>query len=106
MGVVEGRAVDVKLAVASLSQWQGFSAGSHVNSDKLRGDLYSGFRRCWLPAPNYALSSPIEGAVKGSERSGDKAKSAKTRSLLGVNEHFEPIFNAVSASAVVLRHPL
>ena len=56
MGVVEERAVDVRLAVASPSQGQGVSAGRHVNSDKLRGELYSGsnsgFRRSWLPAPN------------------------------------------------------
>ncbi len=35
-----------------------------------------------------------------------RQKSAKRRSLYLINEYFEPIFNAVFASAVVLRQPL
>jgi predicted component of type VI protein secretion system len=34
-----------------------------------------------------------------------RQKLAKKRSLLGVNEHFEPIFNAVFASVIDFQHP-
>ena len=59
MGVAEGGSVDAKLALASLSQGLGVSAGWRVNSDKLRSELYSGlnsgFRRSWLPVQNGGL---------------------------------------------------
>jgi hypothetical protein len=34
-----------------------------------------------------------------------RKKGAKKRNLHQVNEHFEPLFDAVSASAIVLQQP-
>lgn len=55
-----------------------------------------------------AVSKPsiLELVSKCSERSGDKAKMMKKRSLHVVNKHFGIIFNAVSTSAVILRQVL
>ena len=50
------------------------------------------------------LNSFTRSHLKISERRRDKAKmDEKARNLLGVNEHFESIFNTVSASAAILR---
>jgi len=39
------------------------------------------------------------------EAANARQKQAKKRSLLGVNEHFEPVFNAAVATQIVFQLP-
>jgi len=47
-------------------------------------------------------SRPLKNVGEAAET---RQKQAKKRSLRAVNEHFEPVFNAVSATQVVFQRP-
>nr|WP_298114737.1 di-heme oxidoredictase family protein [uncultured Pseudomonas sp.] len=53
-------------------------------------------------APNGGDSRPLENVGEAAET---RQKQARKRSLRAVNEHSEPVFNAVSATQVVLQQP-
>jgi len=46
------------------------------------------------------ISRPLKNVMSATET---RKKEAKKRSLHKVNEHFEPLFDAVSASAIILQ---
>nr|WP_298138932.1 di-heme oxidoredictase family protein [uncultured Pseudomonas sp.] len=81
---------------------EAFANDMGLTSSLVARDNCSASQSACLAAPNGGASRPLKNVGEAAET---RQKQAKKRSLHGVNEHFEPVFNAVSATQVVFQQP-